>query len=131
MLIRKIATSSSGPRRTPRSRESGSSPVERVGEEVAHRADIFRLRRDMHLIGRLGRTLVDRRTVDGVDERQQRRVAGEDRDRQRARLNREAGAERAPTAAEHHSVAAVLRPEMCTPSFMMTPAPRKPMPETT
>ena len=37
----------------------------------------------------------------------------------------------APTAAEHQSVAAVLRPRTFSPSFMMTPAPRKPMPDTT
>jgi len=36
-----------------------------------------------------------------------------------------------PTAAEAHNVAAVLRPRTLVPSFMMTPAPRKPMPETT
>ena len=37
----------------------------------------------------------------------------------------------APTAADPHSVAAVLRPRTFMPSFMMTPAPRKPIPETT
>jgi len=37
----------------------------------------------------------------------------------------------APTAAEHHSVAAVLRPQTLLPCFMMTPAPRKPTPDTT
>lgn len=37
----------------------------------------------------------------------------------------------APTAAEPHSVAAVFRPETCAPSFMIAPAPRKPMPEMT
>ena len=36
-----------------------------------------------------------------------------------------------PTAADAHSVAAVLRPRTSMPCFMMTPAPRKPMPETT
>ncbi|KAG1385087.1 hypothetical protein G6F60_014972 [Rhizopus arrhizus] len=36
-----------------------------------------------------------------------------------------------PTAAEHHSVAAVFRPRTFMPSFMITPAPRKPTPETT
>ena len=36
-----------------------------------------------------------------------------------------------PTAAEPQSVAAVFRPETLAPSFMMAPAPRKPMPETT
>ncbi|MNU71155.1 hypothetical protein D3C71_605800 [compost metagenome] len=37
----------------------------------------------------------------------------------------------APTAADPHSVAAVFRPVMLAPSFMIAPAPRKPMPETT
>ena len=37
----------------------------------------------------------------------------------------------APTAAEHQRVAAVLRPRTFMPSFMITPAPRKPTPETT
>ena len=37
----------------------------------------------------------------------------------------------APTAAEHQRVAAVLRPRTFMPSFMITPAPRKPMPEIT
>ena len=36
-----------------------------------------------------------------------------------------------PTAAEAHSVAAVLSPRTSMPCFMMTPAPRKPMPDTT
>ena len=36
-----------------------------------------------------------------------------------------------PTAAEHQSVAAVFSPRTFIPSFMMTPAPRKPIPETT
>jgi hypothetical protein len=36
-----------------------------------------------------------------------------------------------PTAAEHHNVAAVLRPVTCSPSRKMMPAPRKPIPETT
>jgi hypothetical protein len=36
-----------------------------------------------------------------------------------------------PTAADAHSVAAVLRPRTFMPSFMIAPAPRKPMPETT
>ncbi len=36
-----------------------------------------------------------------------------------------------PTAAEAHSVAAVLRPLTFMPSFMIAPAPRNPMPETT
>src|SRR3954465_2302379 len=35
-----------------------------------------------------------------------------------------------PTAAEAHSVAAVLSPRTSMPCFMMTPAPRKPIPET-
>jgi hypothetical protein len=34
------------------------------------------------------------------------------------------------TIAEHHNVAAVLRPWTLTPSRKITPAPRKPMPET-
>src|ERR1700722_19389973 len=33
----------------------------------------------------------------------------------------------APTAAEHHKVAAVLRPQTFPPSFMKTPAPRIPL----
>jgi hypothetical protein len=37
----------------------------------------------------------------------------------------------APTAAEHHSVAAVSIPLIFNPSLIMTPAPRNPMPETT
>jgi hypothetical protein len=37
----------------------------------------------------------------------------------------------APTAAEHHSVAAVFSPQTLLPYFMITPAPRKPTPETT
>ena len=37
----------------------------------------------------------------------------------------------APTAAEAQSVAAVLIPRTCARSFRITPAPRKPMPETT
>src|SRR6516162_1896158 len=37
----------------------------------------------------------------------------------------------APTAAEHHNVAAVLRPQTLLPCFMITPAPRKPTPVTT
>ena len=36
-----------------------------------------------------------------------------------------------PTAADAHSVAAVLRPRTSMPCFMMTPAPRKPIPDTT
>jgi hypothetical protein len=36
-----------------------------------------------------------------------------------------------PTAAEHQSVAAVFSPRMLSPSRMMTPAPRKPILETT
>lgn len=36
----------------------------------------------------------------------------------------------APMAAEHQRVAAVLRPLMFPLSFMMTSAPKKPMPET-
>src|SRR3984893_9436232 len=36
----------------------------------------------------------------------------------------------APTAAEHHSVAAVLRPRTLSPSRMITPAPRNPIPDT-
>lgn len=36
-----------------------------------------------------------------------------------------------PTAAEHQSVAAVLSPRTFIPSFMITPAPRKPIPDTT
>jgi hypothetical protein len=36
-----------------------------------------------------------------------------------------------PTAAEHHKVAAVLSPRTFIPSFMITPAPRKPIPDTT
>lgn len=36
-----------------------------------------------------------------------------------------------PTAAEHHNVAAVLSPRTFMPSFMITPAPRKPTPDTT
>ena len=38
---------------------------------------------------------------------------------------------KAPTAAETQRVAAVFRPLTCAPSFMITPAPRKPMPEIT
>ncbi len=38
---------------------------------------------------------------------------------------------KAPTEAEHQSVAGVLRPRTFMPSFMITPAPRKPMPEIT
>src|SRR5205823_2546998 len=38
--------------------------------------------------------------------------------------------DRAPTAAEHHSVAAVLRPRTLRPSRRITPAPRNPMPDT-
>ena len=37
----------------------------------------------------------------------------------------------APTAAERPSVAAALRPRTLTPSFIIAPAPRRPMPETT
>jgi len=40
-------------------------------------------------------------------------------------------AEQDPTAADAHSVAAVLRPRTSMPCFMMTPAPRKPIPDTT
>ena len=42
-------------------------------------------------------------------------------------------AEQAPdrSVAEHHRVAAVVRPRTFMPSFMIAPAPRKPMPETT
>jgi len=36
-----------------------------------------------------------------------------------------------PTAAEHQSVAAVFRPQTLLPSFMITPAPRNPMRDTT
>ncbi len=35
-----------------------------------------------------------------------------------------------PMPAEHHSVAAVFSPRTFIPSRMMTPAPRKPIPET-
>ena len=38
---------------------------------------------------------------------------------------------RDPTAAQAQSVAAVLSPEMLAPCLMMTPAPRKPIPEAT
>src|SRR3984893_5008156 len=36
----------------------------------------------------------------------------------------------APTAAEHHSVAAVFRPRTLSPSRMINPAPRNPIPDT-
>ena len=36
-----------------------------------------------------------------------------------------------PIAAEHHKVAAVVNPLMALPSFIITPAPKKPMPATT
>ena len=36
-----------------------------------------------------------------------------------------------PTAAEHHRVAAVLRPRTLNPSRRITPPPRNPMPDTT
>ncbi len=39
--------------------------------------------------------------------------------------------DKTPTAAEHQSVAAVFNPQTLLPSFMMTPAPRKPIPDTT
>src|SRR5262249_53541551 len=38
---------------------------------------------------------------------------------------------RVPTAAAHHSVAAVLSPRTLIPSRMITPAPRNPIPDTT
>ncbi len=37
----------------------------------------------------------------------------------------------APTAAEHHKVAAVFKPWMLPSWRIMTPAPKKPIPETT
>src|ERR1700694_5461582 len=37
---------------------------------------------------------------------------------------------KAPTAAEYHRVAAVLRPRTLSPSRMITPAPRNPIPDT-
>ena len=36
-----------------------------------------------------------------------------------------------PTAADAHKVAAVLRPRTFMPSFMIAPAPKNPMPDTT
>ena len=36
-----------------------------------------------------------------------------------------------PIAAEHHKVAAVVNPLTALPSFIITPAPRKPIPATT
>ena len=36
-----------------------------------------------------------------------------------------------PTAAAHHRVAAVVSPRTLKPSLKITPAPRKPMPDTT
>jgi hypothetical protein len=68
-------------------------------------------------VDRLHRALLDRRAVEQVDQRAQQRVAGEHERRQHDRLDREIGAGAAPTAAEHHKVAAVLRPQtFCPPS---------------
>ena len=39
--------------------------------------------------------------------------------------------DKTPMAAEHQSVAAVFKPRTFKPSRMMTPAPKKPMPDTT
>ena len=36
-----------------------------------------------------------------------------------------------PIAAEHHKVAAVVKPLTAFPSFIITPAPKKPIPATT
>ena len=35
-----------------------------------------------------------------------------------------------PTTTEYHSVAAVFRPRACTPSFIITPTPKNPTPDT-
>ena len=40
-------------------------------------------------------------------------------------------AHKVPIAATHHKVAAVLSPFILLPSLSITPAPKKPMPETT
>ena len=58
-------------------------------------------------------------------------VAGDDQHGQQHALGQHVAPVQLPTAAEHHRVAAVFRPRTFMPSFMITPAPRKPTPETT
>ena len=102
-----------------------------VHEEIAGGAGPFGRNRDLNLVGGFGLALVDgTRLIAFTRGRSSVFPASTATVTRAASMARSAPA-KAPTAAEHHRVAAVLRPCTFMPSFMITPAPRKPMPEIT
>ena len=59
---------------------------ETLDEHVAQRVGLRAVCRESHLVGRLGGALVEWCAVDGVDQRPQQRVAGEDEGGEKCRL---------------------------------------------
>jgi hypothetical protein len=72
---------------------------------------------------------IDRLTIDGAHNRPERSVGADHQNGRNKAIERDPSPASRPTAAEHQSVAAVLRPRTLRPSLKITP--RKPMPETT
>lgn len=82
------------------------------------------------MIGHFGVHVVHRVTVYLVDQGTQQGVGGQHEEGAEDGLQGEPGAAGGPDRGHAHRVAAVLMPRMLPDSRMMTPAPRKPMPET-
>jgi len=100
-------------------------------EQVASFGHGVRSLDDVHAVERLGGLRADRATVDISNQWPQQRIAEEHEGYDERGLRQLAGAGKVAHGADDQSVAAVLMPRICAPSFMITPAPRNPMPETT
>ena len=99
-------------------------------QQVTRFGHILELADDVNPVESLGLARLDRAAVDEVDQGPQQLPAKTKAATSTASPFCPAPAN-APTAAQAHKVAAVFSPLTCAPSFMMTPAPRKPIPDTT
>ena len=85
----------------------------------------------LQLIERFGRNCFGENGVKAIGQWPKDHVGEENREGKHKRQMKEPSPVSAPIAAEHQIVAAVLSPRTFAPSLKMTPAPRKPTPDTT